>query len=215
MTAVPISGSECEARSVRATASVDTIRALCHDLRQPLTAIMLLAATEGGDAKRRLETILDQARWLANLVDDVLVDAAADRLTDVNVTTLVWNCVLRARPTARCTVDFVGQEGLVARAQPVALGRAVSCILDNAVRAASDGGHVRVSTTADKDHVLVVVEDDGPGIGHVESHNSLGLPITRALVAACDGSFRLTARQAGGAVATIRLVPVAGGAKAS
>ena len=28
---------------------IDTVRALLHDLRQPLAAILLLAGTEGGD----------------------------------------------------------------------------------------------------------------------------------------------------------------------
>lgn len=215
MTSLTISGGDIEPRFSPAAASVDTVRALCHDLRQPLTAIMLLAATEGGDARRRLETILAQARWLTDLVDEVLVGAAADRPSDVDVTEVVWDCVRRARPTAGCQVDFVGEQGAMAHAPPVALGRAVGCIVDNAVRAAGNGGSVVVSVTAGEAEVVITVEDDGPGLGHVSAEHSLGLPITRALVAACAGSFALSAGRPRGMVATIRLATVSHGSVAS
>ena len=61
--------------------AVDPIRGLCHDMRQPLAAILMLAETAGSDPQRRLELIADQAQWLARLVDDVLVDAAGDEPT--------------------------------------------------------------------------------------------------------------------------------------
>lgn len=215
MTSLTLPAGEVNA-GVAQAAGVDTVRALCHDLRQPLTAIMLLAATEGGDARRRLATILEQATWLADLVDDVLVDAASDQVADVDVGDLAWGCVLRARPTAGGRVDFVGQEGCVARAQPVALGRALSSLLDNAVHAAGEGGQVVVTVGCDRGEVVLAVEDDGPGLGHVQPRHSLGLRITQALVAACDGRFELSRGPGGGGVvATIRLVAACPGAVAS
>lgn len=195
--------------------SVDTVRALCHDLRQPLAAIMLLAATETGDVRRRLAAILDQAQWLADLVDDVLVDAAADHTTVVDVGALTWTCVLRARPTAECGVDFVGQEGALAQVQPIALGRAVSCVVDNAARAAGAGGHVEVTVTGSGGEVAVTVADDGPGLGRMQSRSSLGLVITRALVAACGGRFDLSPGCERGVVATITVPAAFSGAVAS
>ena len=50
---------------------IDTVRALLHDLRQPLAAILLLAGTEGGDVGRKMDGIAGQARWLAELVETV------------------------------------------------------------------------------------------------------------------------------------------------
>ena len=38
---------------------IDTVRALCHDLRQPLAAILLLAGSESGDVRHRMDGILD------------------------------------------------------------------------------------------------------------------------------------------------------------
>jgi signal transduction histidine kinase len=62
------------------------------------------------------------------------------------------------------------------------------------VKVASDGADV---------HVLVI--DDGPGLGKVAAQTSLGLTTTRAMVAACNGSFVLQPGAAGGVVADIRL----------
>jgi signal transduction histidine kinase len=93
----------------------------------------------------------------------------------------------------------------MAVAAPVALGRAVHCVLDNAVRAAGPGGHVTVEVSRTAYDVIIRVIDDGPGLGHVRSHNSLGLTITRALVCACGGEFELEPGTGGGMVARIAL----------
>ena len=80
---------------------VDPIRGLCHDMRQPLAAILMLAETAGSDPQRRLDLIADQARWLASLVDDVLVDAAGDDAGQVDVTACATRRGRRAAPLDR------------------------------------------------------------------------------------------------------------------
>ena len=185
--------------------SVDTIRALCHDLRQPLAAILLLAGSEGGDVRHRMDGILDQAQWLSDMVEGVIGGAADDRPMNVDVADLASRCVVRARHTARCHIEFVGTGRTMAVAAPVALGRAVSCVLDNAVRAAGPGGQVTVEVTGTDSEITIRVIDDGPGLGKVPTNNSLGLTITRALVSACGGAFELKPGATGGAVAQIVL----------
>jgi signal transduction histidine kinase len=190
---------------VEAPGSVDTVRALCHDLRQPLAAILLLAGAEGGDVRRRLDGILDQAQWLADMVEGVIGGAADDLPGSVDVADLASACVLRARHTAECEIGFISTDRVVAVAAPVALGRAISCVLDNAVRAAGPGGYVNVGVTSTPHEITIRVIDDGPGLGHVPIQNSLGLTITRALVSACGGGFELKPGPSGGAVARIVL----------
>jgi hypothetical protein len=51
-----------------ATDSLDTERALRQDLRLPAAAILLLASADRGNLRRRLDGIIDQARWLADMV---------------------------------------------------------------------------------------------------------------------------------------------------
>ena len=98
-------------------------------------------------------------------------------------------------PTAACSLSVTGRPGAEAFVPPVALGRAVGCILDNAIRAAGPGGYVTVDCVQEQaGSVHVVVEDDGPGLGKVAAHTSMGLTITAALVSSSGGQFTLTPR---------------------
>lgn len=188
-----------------APTNLDTVRALCHDLRQPLATILLLAGADNGDVRRRLDGIIDQAQWLADMVEGVIGGAAEDPPESVDVVDLASRCVLRAELSADCEIGFLGADSAMAVAPPVALSRAISCVLDNAVRAAGPGGHVLVEVIGTAHGITIVVVDDGPGLGNVPTHNSLGLTITRALVIACGGGFELTSGDPDGVVARIVL----------
>ena len=185
--------------------SLDTVRALCHDLRQPLAVIRLLAGARGGNVRRRFDGILEEAQWLSEMVDGVIGDAADDLPGRVDVVDLVARCVHRAQPTASCHIRFVGIDQAMVVASPVALSRAVGCVLDNAVRAAGPGGLVAIKVTSTDGEITIRVIDDGPGLGQVPTNNALGLTITRALVAACGGGFEIKPGPAGGVVARIVL----------
>src|SRR4249919_691661 len=115
---------------------IDTVRALLHDLRQPLAAILLLAGTDGGDVGRKMEGISGQARWLADLVESVLSDAADDDVVTTDVAELATTAVTRAQATTDCEIEIASQDAPEVWARPVALSRALACVLDNAVRAA-------------------------------------------------------------------------------
>lgn len=185
--------------------SIDTVRALCHDLRQPLAANRLLAGSECGEVRRHLEGILDQAQWLSDMVEGVIGGAADDLPSNVDVVELASRCVVRAQPTAPCRVAFLGTDRALAVAAPLALSRAVSCVLDNAVRAAGPDGQVTVDVTGADTEITIRVIYDGPGLAKVSTNNSLGLTITRALVAACGGAFELEPGTESGMVAQIVL----------
>jgi signal transduction histidine kinase len=184
---------------------VDTVRALCHDLRQPLAAIRLLAGAHGGNVGRRFDGIIEEAQWLSDMVEGVIGGAVDDVPGRVDVGDLVAHCVHRAQPTATCRLGFLNIDRAIAAVSPVALSRAVSCVLDNAMRAAGPDGQVTVEVSGTDSEITIGVIDDGPGLGHVPTNNGLGLTITRALVSASGGGFELRAGASGGAVATIVL----------
>ncbi|MHA3836147.1 sensor histidine kinase [Terrabacter sp. AAH1] len=183
----------------------DPVRSLLHDLREPLAAILLLSETSQGDVRERLSSIQEQATWLAALVAASLDGAAGDHPTDVDACSLAKETATRARMSTSTTIDVevVGDGHVMAR--PIALARALGCLVDNAVRAAGPTGHVLiwVGTCDDGFHIRVL--DDGPGLGRVAPRTSIGLATTRAMVAACRGRFRLAARPDGGATADIAL----------
>jgi signal transduction histidine kinase len=215
MTAVVLQGSPTTLNPTEAPQHVDTVRALCHDLRQPLAAILLFAGATTGDVQRRLDGILDQAQWLSDMVEGVLAGAAEDTPEMVDVVDVARRCVLRAQQTAECQVALIGTGRAMTVAAPVALGRAICCALDNAVRAAGEGGSVAVHVTSSAHGILIRIIDDGPGLGNVPTNNSLGLTITRALVSSCGGGFELRPGTSGGMVAQIVLPALSSRAIAS
>jgi K+-sensing histidine kinase KdpD len=186
----------------------DPVRRLLHDLREPLAAILLLSESSQGDAGERLHGIQVQAHWLSELVAASLEGAAGDDVSLVDVRALATDAARRAgmATTTAIEVEVVGDGRVWSR--PVALGRALSCVLDNAVRAAGPAGHVLIWVGPCDDHAFHIrVFDDGPGPGRLLPRTSIGLATTRAMVAACRGSFRLAARPDGGAMSDIALQP--------
>ena len=183
----------------------DPVRWLLHDLREPLAAILLLSESSQGDVRERLNGIQEQATWLSELIAASLEGAAGDDVDLVDVRALAHEVANRARmaKTTTIEVEVVG-DGRVA-ARPVALARALGCILDNAVRAAGPAGHVLIWVGSCDNAFHIRVLDDGPGPGGLVPRTSIGLATTRAMVAACRGSFRLAARPNGGAVSDIAL----------
>jgi len=104
-----------------------------------------------------MDGILDQAQWLSDMVEGVIGGAADDLPVSVDVAELSYRCVQRAQPTARCRIAFFGTDNAWTTATPVALGRAITCVLDNAVRAAGPGGQVTVDVTGTGDEITVRV----------------------------------------------------------
>ena len=187
------------------TIEADPVRGLLHDLREPLAAILLLSTSAAGDVQERLGHIREQASWLAELVASSLEGAAGDDPLVVDAVAVAREVAGRARMTTTAAIDVVvAGDGLVL-ARPIALARALGCVVDNAVRAAGPSGHVLIWVGDDEDGVHVRVLDDGPGLGHVVHRTSIGLATTRAMVAACQGAFLLGPRPDGGASADIAL----------
>lgn len=184
----------------------DTVQALLHDLRGPLAAIQLLATTAVKDVAGRLQAIDAQARWLSTIVDSTLEAGGRERFAPVDVLEIVTAACDLARDSGRTDVVLlVRTSRAIGWARPTSLRRALGCLLDNASRAAGPDGHVGVEVARVHGHLRISVVDDGPGPGRIEPRTSLGLPTTRAMVAACRGSFQLRAGSGGGAVAEIFL----------
>ncbi len=225
----------------RVAASLDRERLFvaeaAHELRTPLTAMSLqleraAIAPDSASLRERLGELgsgVERSRHLINQLLDLAraQGGAQDPLVAEQLDTLVRQVVTELLPLAdlagvelEVDTDAVGRERL-----PVAAATSVlRNLLDNAVRYASAGGQVHLGASRDGDELVIVVEDNGPGIanpvevlrpfarqaGQTVEGSGLGLAIVTEQVQRLDGSFELgpSRRYARGTRAVVRL-PVA------
>jgi Histidine kinase-, DNA gyrase B-, and HSP90-like ATPase len=167
------------------------LREMCHDMRQPIASILALAAaalTEPGlavTARGRLEQIVGQAEWLADMIDGSLAGPGQEDPGETDqpdhahadVVRIVSEVIAAECLTWSGEVTLTSPSGPVWRAlHPVLLRRVVANLLGNATRAAEPAGAVTVEIRRDKGGVMLAVEDNGPGFGQVPSGTGLDCP---------------------------------------
>jgi signal transduction histidine kinase/ActR/RegA family two-component response regulator len=158
----------------------DFLAMVSHDLRTPLSSIMLWcdllrgAEPEPRVIARAVEAIQSGARAQAKLIDDLLdvsrVVAGTLRLSarDVRIELLVDEALQLMRPSAdarRITIEFsVEGTPLRVHADPARLLQVLVNLLSNAIKFSNEGGEVHVRLRWSEDHLRLSVEDAGRGI---------------------------------------------------
>ena len=203
------------------------LTAIGHDLRTPITRLKLRAEwMEDEEQQNKMLADLDE---LEAMVAATLAfgrdDATAEALTPIDLAELLRTIgeeAADARPDSAENVRYDGPDHLVVRARPVAIKRALSNLIQNAL---NYGGAARIALAQPRDGMLAVhVDDDGPGIPPSElervfepfhrleaSRNretggtGLGLPIARNIVRAHGGDVALANRAGGGLRAMVTL----------
>ena len=190
----------------------DGFRELCHDAKQSIATIMLLASAGEAEVEdrdqvlRRFSQIARQTRWMASLLDDVLSEA--DDLGLVDVAQELEQTSKIATAGFLGTLRLLTGEPVHAVASPVRLRRALANLLHNAVRAAGASGCVQVRVVSRGRSVVVDVEDDGPGFGRLPTEHGIGLAATRRTVESFGGVLTTGTSSLGGALARITLPAV-------
>lgn len=205
-----------------------------HELRSPLASIktQLEVARVHPDKTdwhtASADALVDVER-LSRLVDDLLILARIDEvpqrpLSAVDLAEMADDQVGRYG-SVDVRVTRMGVPSAVVDGDVDGLRRIVANLVDNAVRHAASA--VTVDVQADRDGVVLVVADDGPGIAPEDRElvfgrftrlddarsrdgggTGLGLPIVRELVRAHGGSVELSEAENGGLRATVRFRPV-------
>ena len=191
-----------------------------HELRSPLASIQaqLEVAQRLGEGGTLPADLMVDVKRLSGLVEDLLLLARADadtrppaRLAAVDARDLVAELTMTYRD-ARVPVTLHADEPVIIMCAAEELRRAVSNVLDNAVRHATTRVEVEVTTSVDHDQAVISVSDDGPGIqpadrervferftrlddsrGRSSGGPGLGLAIARELVTRAGGTVALTA----------------------
>jgi signal transduction histidine kinase len=211
---------------------------IVHEMRNPLSSVKLnlqalTRRLKDDPTYRELSQIaLDQAGRLERMLEDLLgfgkplpfqpTDLVLGELLDA-VLPLVRERA--AERELRIEADEAAA-GIAFRGDPELLKRALTNLLDNAVRAARQGGLVRIRASLDPargGQVVIHVKDDGPGIPEhlreslfqpfVSSRSGgtgLGLANVKKIVEYHGGTVRAENREEGGARFTIVLPRDAG-----
>jgi len=211
-----------------------------HELRTPLNAVLGFARLLEDERdepltprqRERLRRIADAGLRLLELVDELLELAraetgatpAADPAREaVALAALVDEVMQVAAPLARAQrVALVRTEfdaGALALADPARLARALTLVLQHALRRSPAGAQVRLQAArvaADPARVFVLVADEGPRLSaeqhlwlfesfapedraaQADDEGALRLSLARGLVLALDGSLEAVARAGGG-----------------
>ncbi|HEU5034719.1 MAG TPA: ATP-binding protein [Mycobacteriales bacterium] len=205
-----------------------------HELRTPLaslrTNVEVLNDVDRLSPQQRtavLDGIITQLDELTGLVADVVELARGESPPsdhdDVALDELVSRAVERARRHWPNLTFRLHTEPVLVRGVASRLDRAVANMLDNAGKFSPPNGTIELRLTADG---AVTVSDEGPGVPdaalpHVFDRffradearalpgSGLGLAIVQQIAEGHRGSISLSNRPGGGAVATLRLPPLA------
>lgn len=198
------------------------LAAISHDLRTPIT-LMRLRAEFIDDAEERnktLATLLEMEEMISATLAFAREDAASEPTQPVDLGALVQS-LCDDLAEAGQPVVCPDLPRWVAPCRPLAIRRAVSNLIQNAVRY---GGRARLSLEVQDVAALIHVDDDGPGIPddrleqvfrpfyRLEGSRDrstggvgLGLSIVASVANAHGGQIRLENRPGGGLRATLRL----------
>ena len=225
---------------LRASAPIEEIRRrqaeftadASHELRTPLSVIQAevdLALSRSRDPASyratleriaseslRLRSIVDNLLWLARY-DAEALSSSVDSITDIRA--VARRSAERFEAVALAgTVELVHSKepgpAAPVLADPDAIDRLVSVLLDNACRYAGQGGRVELQVTCSGGRVTLNVDDSGPGIPADQQDlvldrfhradnrpggTGLGLAIADAVVRSSGGEWLIGRSRLGGA----------------
>jgi signal transduction histidine kinase len=199
------------------------LAAVSHDLRTPITRLRLRCEAIANETLR--SSTLDDLGHMNAMVENVLSflrDGRASRPTAaIDLATLLQTVCDGFADLGRA-VTYEGPDHIVITAHHDDLNRAITNLVDNAVRY---GTTCVVRLTGADDNATIVVEDDGPGIPDSEKEVllqpfargdaargatprggfGLGLSIARNIITAHGGTLALRDRTPSGLIVEITL----------
>jgi len=194
----------------------EMLAGVSHDLRTPLTRLRLAIAmlpNQGPDTVDMTADLEEMDRMIAAYLSFARGDGEEQPQT-VDVDTMLDDIATSGRRAGAATLRGA-PVGVAIKARPDALRRAITNLTDNAAR---HGEHVVISAAATERSLLIMIDDDGPGMPeHLREHafraftsnavggTGLGLTIARDVVRSHGGDVHLETSPQGGLRARIRL----------
>jgi signal transduction histidine kinase len=194
-----------------------------HDLRLPLTRLRLrLERLPEGELRTKIEEdIGEMDAMIRSTLEYLSAGSAAEKPVRLNLNSLLDGVVEDMEPLG-AKISKHGEASAPILAQPQAIRRCLSNLLENARRYGGEEIDLRILDSADE--VEIRVEDRGPGIPEDDRDRvfepyvrleasrakhtggtGLGLAIARAIARANGGDITLETRMGGGLAAVLRL----------
>ena len=208
------------------------LAAVSHDLRTPITRLRLRC--EFIDDPSARAQMLDELAHMGAMVESVLYflrdGGRREQASMIDLATSLQTICDQFTDTGH-EVSYDGPDHIVVSAYAEELHRAITNLVDNAVR---HGGKTDVRVRLTSPTVTVAIEDDGPGIPEAgkeamfepfvrgdsargmnnQTGFGLGLSIARSVIEAHNGTLTLLDREPNGLVAKIVLPQSEAGAAA-
>ena len=200
------------------------LAAISHDLRTPITRLRLRAEFVDDDEQRA--KMLNDLEQMEAMIAATLAFAREDSTNEPRKTldlAALMQSVCDDATDMGCDVVYDGAARASYNGRPMALKRAFTNLVDNAVKY---GGGARVVLEETREGIVVTVEDNGPGVPDSEierifepfyraetSRNretggtGLGLAVVRSIIRGHGGEVTLVNRTEGGLRATVTLPP--------
>ncbi|MFO1155076.1 MAG: ATP-binding protein [Rhodospirillales bacterium] len=203
-----------------------TLAAVSHDLKTPITRLRLrVEFVSEPDVRRMIDRDLDEMERMIDQTLAFLRGATGEESRTIDLGSVLRTICDQATDAGH-RVILAGQERAVLRCKPLAVKRAFSNLIDNAIK--YGGARTRVSLADGSRDLVVTVDDEGPGIPaneqsrvfdpfyRIEGSRSretggtgLGLTFARTVARAHGGDVTLQNRQGGGLRVVVSL-PKAG-----
>jgi len=163
----------------------DFVANVTHEIRTPLTAIIgYLETLQDGaldrpqDAKRFIDIILNQARRLNRLVEDLMTISKIElgevvlHFEDISLSEIADNVIslLEAGAAAKAIKieNHIPKDLPAVKADRDRLSQVFVNVLDNAVKFTPDSGYVSINSFAQEENLVVSITDTGGGIPREE-----------------------------------------------
>lgn len=203
--------------------------ALAHDIGTPITRLFLrLEELPESETRNKMASDIGQMmRMIQATLNFARSDFQAEPSEQVNLESLLQS-IADDMVDVGARVTTAGLVPVQMFTKPVALRRAVTNIVENAVKYGA-GAKIAVSAPVDRTNVLIVVDDEGPGIP-IELHEEafkpfrrlgddpdidpngtgLGLAVARSIARTLGGDVTLANRVEGGLRVTMSIPKRAG-----
>ncbi len=198
------------------------LAAISHDLRTPITRLRLRAEfVEDNEQRSKMLSDLEQ---MEEMIAATLAFARDDNANEPRKTLDLANLVQSICDDASDVggdVTYTGNQKAAFSGRPLALRRALTNLVDNAVKY---GQRARVKVDTSSKDIIITVDDDGPGIPEPELERvfepffrletsrsrdtggtGLGLAVVRSIIRAHGGEVFLSNRAQGGLRVTVTL----------